>query len=187
MSISVNPDARPRLGNLAIRQLANKLLEASGAMPRSGEELVDLSKILSHLDFSYFEFDPRTAPDSMSNIKGAVIHEDKKVFLNSDLTPQEKNFSLAHEIGHIVLHNKGDKIDFLHHSLDEVPVDEIEANVFAYELLMPIYFFVMKSKSDITTEELAKFYCVTEKRVKKRISFEKRLNETLESKLVPKD
>lgn len=182
MSIIVNPEGRSRLGNLSIRHLANKLLDESGAMPSSETELVDMSKVLKYLDFSYFEFDPADSPD-MKNVKGAVIHKDKKVFLNSSLSPQEKNFSLAHEIGHILLHKRDDKVDFLHHILEEVHVDEIEANVFAYDLLMPIRFFRKNISMPGGVSALAEFYCVTEKRIKKRMSFEERINKNLEAKL----
>lgn len=180
MPTIINPEERSRLENLSIRHLANKLLDDSSALPVTEDSVVDTGKILDFLGYSYYEFDPS---ENISNIKGAVIHADKKVLLNSGLSPQEKNFSLAHEIGHIVLHKGGDKIDFLQHSLEEVHIDEIEANVFAYELLMPIYHFRTKLKNNHDLTTLAEFYCLSEKRVNKRIEFEKRLSHKLQSLL----
>lgn len=178
---------RPRLQNLTIRHFAEELLTDSGAMPISPNETVQLDKVLDYLEFSYFEFDHTIESSSgvdMSNIKGAVIHGDKKIFLNSTLSPQERNFALAHEIGHIKLHRNSDKIDFLKHQLPEIPAEEVEANIFAYDLLMPNHLFHRNVKHfSGNIKELAKFYCLTEKRIQKRIKFEKTISDSLNRKL----
>lgn len=170
------PTSTPRLDNLAIRHHALKLLDDSDSMPSSQNDTVKLDKVLKHLGYGYFEFDS-TNDTSMENIKGAVIHNDKKIFLNYSLSPQEKNFALAHEIGHIILHGKEDSIDFLKNELPEIPITEIEANVFAYELLMPNHFFKMNlTRLSNDTKKVAEFYCLSEKRTTKRIKFLERMN-----------
>lgn len=177
MTSVFNSQKRERHPNLAIRQSANILLDDCEATPASNDESIDMEKVLNHLNYGYFEFDPT---DETSNIMGAVRHRDKKVFLNSSLSPQEKNFALAHEIGHIILHRDSDKIDFLKHTPDEFCIEEIEANVFAYELLMPSQHFGSNLKKyNHNYKLLADFYCVTKNKIKKRAYYENKLRKQI--------
>jgi len=61
------------------------------------------------------------------------------IFLNSNLPNDRKRFTLAHELGHLVLHIRQRKNIFTKKQFDEQPDDfkETEANRFASEFLMP--------------------------------------------------
>lgn len=71
------------------------------------------------------------------------LEDDKyraKIWLNSDQDGKVKNFTLAHEIGHLVLHKNKDnfRIDLQDYSKEGDPEnEETEANYFAGSLLMP--------------------------------------------------
>lgn len=78
------------------------------------------------------------------NVGGAVKAEDKegvaaRVLLNREHPPVRKTFTLAHEIGHFLLHKptvmkwRVDKVDYS----EPESLDETEANFFAATLLVP--------------------------------------------------
>lgn len=84
-----------------------------------------------------------------NDISGILYRDDKHIIIgiNSKHHPNRRRFSIAHEIGHLVLHKKDLFVD------QEVKVDyrdatsslaidqkEIQANTFAAELLMPRQF-----------------------------------------------
>jgi len=81
------------------------------------------------------------------NLSGALIRETKGrvvIGVNSDHHPNRQRFTIAHEIGHFILH-KGMKLhvdeDFRVNLRDgSVNDEEIDANAFAAELLMPTEF-----------------------------------------------
>ena len=98
---------------------------------------IDVVKIANELGFNVFlsDFDE-------ANIAGMVVNSprEKSIYINKDDIPQRQRFTIAHEIGHIILHhqNNGDfkEVDF--RNTDELPTQkEIEANAFAATLLMP--------------------------------------------------
>lgn len=64
-----------------------------------------------------------------------------KIFLNKDRSSQRKKFTLAHELGHYVLHKKSERkyrVDpFNYTDNDEATKEETEANYFAAALLVP--------------------------------------------------
>lgn len=85
----------------------------------------------------------------------------------------ERNFTLAHEIGHIVLHPEQNHIDF-RRSDQEKDIKESEANVFAYEL-MPLPKFIRAYKQhngDVVS--VAEEFFVPEKCVSRRVNFLKK-------------
>ena len=77
-------------------------------------------------------------------IVGKVCHNEKKIYINPADSPQRQRFTIAHEIGHIVLHKDTNDV---HHRMKDVEdkdlniysdnIQEIEANRFAAMLLMP--------------------------------------------------
>lgn len=85
------------------------------------------------------------------NISGVFFREDGKLFLgvNSGHNEHRRRFTIAHEIGHYILHasekvhydvSKGAKesLEGVYFRADDITgKDEIEANHFAAELLMP--------------------------------------------------
>ena len=83
-------------------------------------------------------------PDDISGILNIEQNKKPIIIINSEHHKNRKRFSIAHEIGHYILHkNNGihiDKKSFLrdNKSSQALYSIEIEANKFAAELLMPI-------------------------------------------------
>ncbi|MBI4432349.1 MAG: ImmA/IrrE family metallo-endopeptidase [Candidatus Omnitrophica bacterium] len=111
-------------------------------------------------------------------LSGCVIREDGKarIGVNSNDHENRQRFTIAHEIGHFLLH-EGEEV-FVDHgfrinrrdvnsSLVQEP-EEIEANDFAAELLMPVKFIKrdieekqIDLENDKTVQALAKKYKVS--------------------------
>lgn len=94
-------------------------------------------KIANRLGFTVTEFSP--TPETQS-VSGAVDHGKKTIFVNESEHPGRKRFTIAHEIGHIMLHAQdGDHVDYrgeMEYGAADQP-KEREANIFAGALLMP--------------------------------------------------
>lgn len=103
------------------------------------------------------------------NIAGFIKREGKNgqpvIVLNNNTLPVRQRFTIAHEIGHFILHaNEPLHIDtqvyFRSNSVALVPdFKEVEANRFAAELLMP----KQRILEDLKKDGL----CVDEKKIKK--------------------
>jgi len=99
---------------------------------------IDVVKIANKLNFDVFlsDFDE-------ANVSGMVINSptEKSIYVNKNDTPQRQRFTIAHEIGHIILHHKTNEKDFKdidYRNTDNLPTQkETEANAFAAALLMP--------------------------------------------------
>lgn len=80
--------------------------------------------------------------DDSDKISGAIAYPpngDIRIFINKDISPARKTFTIAHEFAHFVLHNGERKfrLDFSDKYTDTEAKDELEANYFAGALLMP--------------------------------------------------
>lgn len=94
------------------------------------------------------------------NIDGASISlksQDTKILVNSDYHPNRQRFTLAHEIGHVLIPwHVGTIFDNTNindgNSIDDYWTIEDEANIFASELLMPTDWILslIESKNDIS-------------------------------------
>lgn len=74
---------------------------------------------------------------------GYFDFEQKTIFVNKDYPASRNLFTVAHEIGHYILHNEGgDRYDDLEIYDPKKRTKETEANNFAGELLMPEYKFL---------------------------------------------
>lgn len=94
-------------------------------------------EVARSLGYQVNEFSPTS---ETRQISGAVDHDKKVVFVNAKEGPGRKRFTIAHEIGHIVLHaDDGNFVDYRHDGdyADEDRPKEREANLFAANLLMP--------------------------------------------------
>lgn len=96
--------------------------------------------IAQTLGYVVTEFKPDKGTE---NILGAISHNPKTIYVNADQIPSRKRFTIAHEIGHAVLHAdqvESDGIVDYRGSMDygyEGEAKEREANQFAAALLMP--------------------------------------------------
>ena len=112
---------------LEIRQKAEKLLLSAGnSLP------VKLGSVAEHLGYKVTAFVPDKETE---NISGAVNQNDKIIFVNSAEGSGRRRFTLAHEIGHVVLH-PGPVVDLRETEGSKEPKEK-EADYFAACLLMP--------------------------------------------------
>ena len=160
-------------GNIAVRNKALSLLEKARAF---GDGPVRMSRILDTIGLQYSEFTPDR---DTQLILGAISHKEKTIYINGEETEASKHMTLAHEIGHAVLHPKECLIDFRattqDHLTAEEKIKEREANVFAHELVMPYPEFVRIYKLfKGGVEEIAAHFLVPTKNVLKRIEFLKK-------------
>lgn len=86
----------------------------------------------------------RELPDDISGVLDTHVPNMPVIIVNINHSKQRQRFSIAHELGHYILHTgfaglRVDKQTFFRNSLSEVGIDteEIQANRFAAELLMP--------------------------------------------------
>ena len=89
----------------------------------------------------YFNLEIENASFKNPEIVGLYKRSERKIFVNKDVVFSKKAFTIAHEIGHYILHKNKEKETFLR--LDSLNIDiqeekeEMEANWFAASLLMP--------------------------------------------------
>jgi Zn-dependent peptidase ImmA (M78 family) len=156
-----------RIGNIILRGRALRLLEDIG----SDLNIADLKSVIDEYGFTYHEFTPT---EKNKALLGAVHYEDRKIYVNKYMPSNERHFTLAHEIGHIVLHPNQNHVDFRRSNQKKDP-KESEANVFAYELLMPLPKFTRAYKRfNGNVMLIAEEFFVSEKCVGRRIDFLKK-------------
>ena len=119
------------------------------------------------------------------SVSGALIAQKKIILVNSLHHEHRKRFTIAHEIGHFLLHSSLKQNIFIDESLTfyrskkssfGVYVDEVDANNFAAELLMPedyIKEYLDQNKVDIfdsfSIENLAAKFNVSQQAVAVRL------------------
>lgn len=93
---------------------------------------VPLERIAHSLGFESLAFNGQ--PD----LAGAIEYSKKRIFVNSNDPATRQRFTLAHELGHAVLHAGQDVMDY-RKNFEGFQSDrkEMEANAFAADLLMP--------------------------------------------------
>jgi len=123
-----------------IRERVTALLEDHGVT----EPPIPIEKIAEKLGLEV-----RYAP-LQGDLYGALIRSNHEMYIgvNSHNHPNRRRFTIAHELGHFVLHkgirvhiDKGVRVNWRDdESSQAVSDEEMEANRFAAELLMPIQF-----------------------------------------------
>jgi Zn-dependent peptidase ImmA (M78 family) len=165
--------------NFAIKQ-AKKLLTQCNLNPqeidRSNSEdwSIDLKRVAKKLGI-------KIVPNPFSeNISGVFFRKDNKLFLgvNSDHHIHRRRFTIAHEIGHYILHS-GEILHYDTNELEKIYLrsdnisspEEAEANHFAAELLMPeelIHKFIENDEKSIKV--LAERFNVSEDAMRYRLT-----------------
>jgi Zn-dependent peptidase ImmA (M78 family) len=97
---------------------------------------VPLERIAHSLGFESLAF------DGQADLAGAIEYSKRQIFINSNDPATRQRFTLAHELGHAVMHSGQDIMDF-RKNLEGFQPDrkELEANAFAADLLMPDHLF----------------------------------------------
>lgn len=99
---------------------------------------IDLNRIADHFGLTISQ-----GIFQDNSIEGAFDRSTGTVFLSEEDSFEEKNFTLAHEIGHYKLHEELEKDIFTMHQLNDLlerqgkDVREDQADQFAASLLMP--------------------------------------------------
>jgi Zn-dependent peptidase ImmA (M78 family) len=131
--------------NAEIDSVANRLLEQHTLK----QAPVDVFQLSKNLGIRVYE---DKLPEDISGILD--LRKTPLVLVNSDQNINRRRFSLAHEIGHFILHRPTgihvDKQTYFRNANSSLGLEtiEIEANRFAAELLMP---------SDLIGAELGKY------------------------------
>lgn len=142
--------------NEQIKLEAEKLLRDSGQW---GVFPVLPNIIAKGLGFDVYNFSPTK---DIEHISGAVNHIEKAIYINKNESLRRRIFTIAHEIGHITLHQgrSQDYVDYRDGS--NLSQKEREADEFAACLLMPAQAF--RSQWEIkkgNIEEIADFFKVS--------------------------
>lgn len=113
---------------------------------------------------------------SNNQISGFFYHVENAIYVNKDEFPPRQLFTIAHELGHKLLHEdylKSSRYKFLMRSNmwnSSDPIEQ-EANAFAANLLVPKY-MLDEYRNFGTVSELAKLFAVSEPVVQNRLKFE---------------
>lgn len=119
--------------NIDIQDKAYQLLKDSGVQ---GQFPLPIDNIVTFLGYDAKNFVP---DQSSSNISGAVSSKEKKILINDKESIFRQRFTLAHEIGHIVLHFNSHDEEFVDFRIDGIrDTKELQADEFAGCLLMPV-------------------------------------------------
>ena len=127
------------------------------------------AEVLEDLAKECFDLEVVDSPFLEEGVLGELDLEGRKISVSQDLEPDRRLFTVSHEIGHAALdHSPRRFVDFEEHVDDQVGVDELEAqdnvyqaynsrdlleleaNLFAAELLVPTHRF-WKRRAKILT------------------------------------
>lgn len=138
-----------------IAELVQKILNDHGLikLPIPVEKLAQ--NLGAELRYEPFEHKGEQVSGMLFRDKGRSV-----IGVNSNESPARQRFTIAHELGHLILHKDSVHFDtpaevFLRNHLSSKSVDpkEIQANSFAAELLMPARFV----KSEFSHERTSSF------------------------------
>jgi Zn-dependent peptidase ImmA (M78 family) len=137
------------------------------------EPPVDPSRIARGLGLSvYFVVFESTK----KNVSGFFDYAESAIFVNSEEYPLRQTFTIAHELGHKVLHEAWAKSSEYRVLLRDSEYDagephEKEANAFAAHLLVP-RFLLDKYYDRLNVEQLSTLFAVSVPMIRNRLSFE---------------
>lgn len=141
-----------------IETLADELRINSGFE----KKYISVEEIARNLGFEVFG---TTFKDS--NISGKVIHNDdvKEIYV-ADESYERQRFTIAHEIGHIILHHEaGESINEVDYRTSDKDFNrkEFQANAFASALLMPKKEAIKTWESLSDVDDFAEYFEVSKK------------------------
>jgi Zn-dependent peptidase ImmA (M78 family) len=140
------------------RSKANQLLKSLNILSPP----VPLNLILQQSDLTEFPVDFSTL--GVKNVAALLAYETGQIFYDTNSPYVRRRFSVAHELGHYILDHKnvfGHAPDFYTED-SRKPPQEIEADQFAAELLIPFEWVKKDRMSGLRKpEDLAKKYLVS--------------------------
>ena len=147
------PDLGPR--KTYAKNLAKKLIKSS----KISSPPVSLQKIIEHLQSSYtLDVKKVVMGEKVSGLLvtcKSIDGEYTTIGFNANQSWYRNRFTIAHEIGHLLLgHTCTQKLDDVFHA-------EVEANMFAGELLVPTTLIKIDYKKSSDVPTLSKLYRVS--------------------------
>jgi len=143
-------------------------------------------EIVTSLGIGVFlvDFDKKF-PQIKGNLSGMIEYprgiEKAKIFLSSEDVPERRSFTLAHELGHFLLHKpviQGRfRLDYQVYADDQQSKEEIEANYFAASLLVPkekLIAIIKEINVFDNISQVADYFGVSEIVIQKRLQWLKR-------------
>lgn len=113
--------------------------------------------------------------EEYDNISGLYYHKDNTIYVNKAERPNRQTFTIAHELGHKILHEEWIKSDSYQVLFREQLVTpstdpkEQEANCFAANLLVPKEMLLMY-KDIASIEELSTLFMVSKPVIRNRLN-----------------
>ena len=110
-----------------------------------------------------------------NHISGLLDYRNNKIIVNKEEPGNRQNFTIAHEIGHFVLHkdwitsNDYQPMFRQKESFNKKNEKEVEADIFAAHLLVPKY-MLDKYYGKAVISELSVLFCVSELVIQNRIN-----------------
>jgi len=110
-----------------------------------------------------------------SNVSGFYDCKDNSIYVNKDEYPPRQTFTIAHELGHKMLHeewaNSGEyKVLWRDVAGQEQDAKEVEANAFAANLLMPKFLMDRYIDRGISPSQMATLFAVSLPAMRNRLS-----------------
>jgi Zn-dependent peptidase ImmA (M78 family) len=116
-----------------------------------------------------------TFSGTSTNISGFYDYEEQAIFVNKDEYPLRQSFTIAHELGHKILHDEWAKSSEYKVLLRDGPANgdpiEQEANSFAAHLLVPRY-MLDHYWPELNESDLSRMFAVSVPVIKNRLAFE---------------
>lgn len=112
-----------------------------------------------------------------STMPQSIFHEQREIIVNTEISPADQHFAVAHEIGHFVMHCNENE-DFFEKNVFSARKSDIEkaADDFALRLVMPTWMlrgFVMGLSPKISRGEMvhaiAWTFCVSDEMAERRL------------------
>ncbi|HLX54303.1 MAG TPA: ImmA/IrrE family metallo-endopeptidase [Aquella sp.] len=147
---------------------AQKLLESLGYTKPPVDPLeiaIELNIPVKFVNFS----------DEYNNISGFYYYKDNSIYVNKTERPNRQTFTIAHELGHKILHEewiKSDNYQVLFREQLAIPSKdpkEQEANCFAANLLVPKEMLIMY-KDIASIDELSTLFMVSKPVIRNRLN-----------------
>ncbi|MDY2734713.1 ImmA/IrrE family metallo-endopeptidase [Intestinibacter sp.] len=95
-----------------------------------------------------------------------VAYRQKFIHINQNLDENKQLFTIAHELGHAILHPKSNTAFLREHTLFSIDKLEVEANKFAAELLIDDEELKTCIENGYTVEQIAAYFQVLPELVK---------------------
>lgn len=139
-------------------------------------DYTDLDIVLQYLELNAYLYDPKDFKHDedlyqfLINASGYLVKDEKNIYVNKLEHPVRQRFTIAHEIGHYYLNHKNTGV-LMRDEKSSLGTrkEEIEANAFAAELLMPEQLFSKYYYLGLSEEELAFKFGVSMEAVRNRI------------------